>query len=297
MNIPMAYDVVPTEQIANGVVVNQGRNGYGMQSVVVGSNLRHGTMARDHLDQPLLLSDQEAQWQQEMAHEGIGHLPVSWYRQTPTQAVWGAYGLINRIISALVNFGINVGLGYAILHNNDEVGLWQKPSEWGEKPYASAAWSDLFITTFCIAFFTTILSTKGIRNAMKSGQIVPVEHELLKGGCYRCTPVNMFGTCTRSLMLSLWACVTLGIAVNCILEVVCLAGGLHGHGSQCSMEAHVYIYVKAAYSVVAAWIIYPFVLLMTLNTHTLPPLDLTFFAQNQRERFEKEQREKQPEPM
>lgn len=297
MNIPMAYDVVPTDQhIANGVVVNQGR-GYGMQSVVVGSNMRQDTQVGGALDQPLLLSDQEAQWQQEMAQEGIGHLPVNWYRQTPTQAVWGAYGLINRIISALVNFGINVGLGYAILHDNDEVGLWQKPSDAGEKPYKSAAWSDLFITTFCIAFLTCVISTKGIRSAMKSGQVVPVEHELLKHGCYRCVPVNMFGTCSRSLMLGLWACATLGIGINILLEIVCLSGGLHGSGSQCSMDAHVYIYVKAVYAVVAAWFIYPLVLLMTLNTHTLPPLDLTLFQQNQRDRFEKEQREKQPEPL
>jgi hypothetical protein len=106
MNIPMAYDVVPSDaphQPQHGVMVNRVAYGSHLTSVVVGSNLRsdqtHG------LDQPLLLSDQEATWAQEMAQEGIGHLPVSWYRQTPKQAVWGAYGLINRILSALVNFG------------------------------------------------------------------------------------------------------------------------------------------------------------------------------------------------
>jgi hypothetical protein len=144
-----------------------------------------------------------------------------------------------------------------------------------------------------------LISTGGIRKAMKSGQTVPVDAELLQTGCWRCIPVGILGTCSRSLSLGLWACVLICTPMIGLLELICLGGHFHGSGSQCSMEKVTYIYVKGAYSLVVAFLLYPLVLLMTLNTATLPPLDLTFFAQNQREKWEKEQREKalQPEPM
>lgn len=88
-----------------------------------------------------------------------------------------------------------------------------------------------------------------------------------------------------------------GLPFVFFLEVICASGGMHASGSECSMEKVTYIYIKAAYATVVAWIIYPYVLLMTLSTRTLPPLDLTFFMLNQKERFEKQQREKAPEPM
>jgi len=175
--------------------------------------------------------------------------------------------------------------------------LWHEPDH-GDNPYKSAAFSDLLATTFLIAFFTVALSTKGIRDAMKAGYVVPVDREMLQTGFYRCVPsVNMLGTCSRSLTFGLWATAVLGLPFLVLLEVVCAAGGMHDSGDQCSMEKTAYIYVKGAYAAVVAFIIYPFVLLMTLNTATLPPLDLTFFVQNQREKWDKEQLAKAPEPM
>lgn len=109
MNIPMAYDSLPTDPRMDGSsgALNPAYGSH-MTSVVVGSNLRDSNTNQDMTGQlaaPLLLNDQEAAWAHEMSNEGIGHLPVKWYRQTPHSAVWGPYGLINRIISALVNFG------------------------------------------------------------------------------------------------------------------------------------------------------------------------------------------------
>jgi len=235
-------------------------------------------------------SEMEARWKEEMAEQGIGHLPVEWYRQTPGRAIKSGYGIANIIISALINFGINTGLGYAILHNNDQVGLWHEPDV-GEHPYKSAAWSDLILTTICIAYFTCLLSTKGIRDAMKKGLTVPVENEALRRGCFRFSPIRMLGTCTRSILLSAWACVVICIPFIILLEIVCVSGGMTGGQEECAMQVHTYIYLKATYSMVCAAIVYPFVLLATLNTETLPPLDLTFFATNQKERWDKKMRE------
>lgn len=192
--------------------------------------------------------------------------------------------------------GLNVGIGYAVLHNNDEVGLWVEPHV-GHKPYKSAAWSDLLITTFLITWLTSLTSTGGIRKAMKQGQTVPVDPQLLRGGLWRCVPVNLLGTCTRSLLLAIWAVLVLGGACISLFAIVCAGGGMHGSHSQCSMNATAYIYVKAAYAAIVAWTIYPLVLLQTLNVATLPPLDLTFFNINQRERWEKKQKEAKPEPL
>lgn len=131
---------------------------------------------------------------------------------------------------------------------------------------------------------------------MKKGQTVPVDQELLKGGYWRCVPVSVLGTCSRSFVLSLWGMLFICSPFIAILEIVCVSGGMHGMHSQCSMEKVSYIYLKAAYATVVAFTIYPIVLLMTLNTATLPPLDLTFFAQNQKEKWEKEQRDKAMQP-
>lgn len=103
MNIPMAYDVVPAESSlppssSNGAV---NRPAYASSSGETVAVLAESST----LDQPLLLNSLEQQWSSEMAAEGMAHLPLSWYRQTPKQAVWGPYGVINRTISMLINFG------------------------------------------------------------------------------------------------------------------------------------------------------------------------------------------------
>ena len=192
--------------------------------------------------------------------------------------------------------GINVGLGYAILKGNDQVGLWKEPTL-GDHPYKSAAIGDFYITTLFICFLTTLFSTGGIRSAMKKGQVVPVDEALLRGGVWRCMPVNILGTLSRSLLLSAWGCLFVCTPFLAGMEIVCAAGGMNGSGSDCSMGQEAYIYLKAVFAMILAFIIYPIVLLMTLNTHTLPPLDLTFFVQNQREKWDKQQREKAPEPL
>jgi hypothetical protein len=88
MNIPMAYEVAPTGHTV--AAVNHPP-----------SNARaHG----DH-HSPLLLTDAEHAWSIEMASEGIAHLPVSWYRQTPHQAVFSSYGIASAIMGGLINFG------------------------------------------------------------------------------------------------------------------------------------------------------------------------------------------------
>lgn len=186
--------------------------------------------------------------------------------------------------------GINVGLGYAVLHSYDEVGLWKEPPM-GSDPYPSAAFTDLILTTILIAFLTSLISTKGIREAMKKGQTVPVENAALKRGQYKCMPVRLHGTCTRSFFLAAWACVFVCFPAIAIMEIVCVAGGMHGAHATCSMEKTTYIYVKAAFAGVCAWMIYPVLLLGVLNVETLPPLDLTFFVQNQKERWQKQQQE------
>ena len=167
----------------------------------------------------------------------------------------------------------------------------------GDNPYKSAAFSDLLITCFLITFFTCLLSTGGIRKAMKDGQTIPVDNEALEVGCWAYTPVRMLGTCTRSLMLGLWSVLAVGIPMVILLEIICAGGGMHGETSQCSMAAHPYIYIKATFSFVVAWIIYPLVLLCTLNTKTLPPLELTFFYENQKQRWEEKQRKADPPPL
>lgn len=301
MNIPMAYDVVPADGGAPNGSVNPGAlrspaSDSTASVLVAGSSAAQTAGLDDSMDQPLLLSSLEQQWSAEMAAEGLAHLPLSWFRQTPKQAVWGAYGVINRVIGFIINFGLNVGIGYAVLSDNDEIGLWQKPDA-GEKPSGSAAWADLLITTFLITWLTSLISTNGIRKAMKQGQTVPVDRELLQGGWWRCVPVNLLGTCSRSLLLALWAVAVLGSAVILLFEIVCVSGGMHGSGAQCSMNARAFIFVKATYAGLVAWTVYPLILLQTLNTATLPPLDLTFFAINQKERWEKRQRDSQPEPL
>ena len=191
---------------------------------------------------------------------------------------------------------MNAGIGYAVLHNNDEVGLWQEPQK-GDHPYKSAAFSDLIVTTFLISFLTCLISTPGIRAAMKKGQTVPVENHAMEGGLWYCTPVRLLGTCTRSLMLSLWALLFVYAPFLALLQIICAAGGMNGTGSQCSFEVHTYIWVKAFFAVVVAGIVYPLVLLATLNVRTLPPLDLTFFVDNQKQKWEEQQRQAVPQPL
>src|SRR5689334_14662664 len=124
MNIPMAYDVVPSSpsSSSNGVIVNQhaprSSHAYGSVATIAhggsgaimsspASVMVDGVIAYPHgsdsgLSAPLLRSELEQVWAAEMSAEGLGGLPIDWYRQTPQQAIWGFYGVINRIISALV---------------------------------------------------------------------------------------------------------------------------------------------------------------------------------------------------
>lgn len=152
MNIPLAYDVVPTsdsvasspttatvngthahsqpqqqqyEQYNSTAMRSFTNNGNGYSHSVMtlppsGYSNGSSTTVAVHVgadtsgyDAPLLPSAQEQAWRQEMEIEGIGHLPTNWYRQTPHQAVWSAYGVINRIISMLVNFGASTAAATA----------------------------------------------------------------------------------------------------------------------------------------------------------------------------------------
>lgn len=111
MNIPMAYDVLPQDGSNHGpVVVHTHGSRNSNYAATAGAQSTNSTNvliggASDGVQNPLLLSEQEQMWQAEMAEQGIGHLPVSWYRQTPHQAVWGLYGVLNRVICGLINFG------------------------------------------------------------------------------------------------------------------------------------------------------------------------------------------------
>lgn len=130
MNIPMAYDVLPQDGSNQGPVVvhtHGSRNSHyaatttGAGGAGVYTNSTNTTVAgSDGVSNPLLMSEQEQMWQSEMAEQGIGHLPVSWYRQTPQQAIWSLYGVLNRVICGLVNFGQkggnNEGMARVVAH-------------------------------------------------------------------------------------------------------------------------------------------------------------------------------------
>jgi len=283
-HIPMAYDAPGAGR--NGVVGTGG-------SALAADGAYSTIAAHEGVEQSLLLPEHEQAWAAEMAAEGAGHLPISWYRQTPRQALLSTYGVANTIVNGLLNLGINAGLGYAVLKGKDVVGLWQEPNH-GEHPYKSAAFSDLLITTVLITFLTSVISTPGIRTAMKKGQVVPVDGNLLHGGCLSCSPVRMLGTCTRSLLLALWALLVLCVPFIIILSIVCSTGRMTGSGSQCSMPQHDYIWLKAVYSMVVAMSIYPFVMLSAVNTRTAPPLDLSLFLDNQKQRWEDEKKKENP---
>jgi hypothetical protein len=192
--------------------------------------------------------------------------------------------------------GINTGLGYAVLKGKDTVGLWQEP-EAGNDPYKSAAFSDLLATTLLITWLSTVIATPGIRKAMKEGKTVPVEGTMLRGGCLTISPVRMLGTCTRSLLLSLWATVVIAIPFILLMTIVCAGGGMHGEGSQCYMPQVDYIWLKGVYAGFVAMLVYPFILLSAINTQTIPQLDLTLFLDAQKERWAQQQRNKDPAPL
>lgn len=107
MNIPRAYDALPSQQQQQQQGSGAVTNGHGPSGAAAYGSHLSSLVAVDSGDahQSLLLNEQEAQWQQEMAQEGIGHLPVSWYRQTPRQALTSLYGVANIIVSMAVNFG------------------------------------------------------------------------------------------------------------------------------------------------------------------------------------------------
>jgi hypothetical protein len=189
--------------------------------------------------------------------------------------------------------GFNAGIGYLALHGDDEVGLWQTPTEatGSLHPYKTAAYVELLITAFAITFFTVLISTPLLRKALKEGKTVPVEDAALRGGLWRCVPVRMLGTFTRAILLALWATATIGSIAIALLQATCALNGMHNQGAECSMSALVYIWLKATFAFFVAFAINPLLLLATVNVATLPPLELTFFVQNQKARWEKQERE------
>lgn len=218
--------------------------------------------------------------QAEMNELGLGHLPLAAYRQTPKQACCSAYAIINQVLSGLINFGINIGFGYALLKGKDYAGIWGNPGT--PDAYGSYIYGDLLITSFLIIFISSCLSTGGIRDAMKKGIVIPVEDSLLRYGIWKFFPLRVRGTCSRSFLLAIEATVILVGITLAGLAITCAAGGLHGHRDSCAMPAFNYIYIKAFWAGLIASITYPLILLATINRATLPPLDYDVFVNNQR---------------
>lgn len=166
------------------------------------------------------------------------------------------------------------------------VGLWNTPDR--EDAYETGPiWTDLFITTFCIAFFTALISPKGVRDSVKKGQQIPVPDEELAKGVWAYFPLRVRSFCVRSLVIALEAMVLLGGLTLLLLVVSCESGLLEtdpdtDNSATCQMTVNGFIAFKSMWAGVVGGLVMPFVYLGALNRKHLPEEVYENFVQHVR---------------
>jgi len=174
--------------------------------------------------------------------------------------------IVNTILSGLVNFGLNGGLGFLIYRDNDAIGVWSTPDS--EKPVSTSMTVDLWMTSLFVVFFTTLLNTGPIRKEIKKGTITPLNEEELQHGVWRFFPFWVTNPAVRSLLFALELMLFYFGATLLLLATLCAAQVM---GKVCYINKTDYCWFKGAWTMVLAMIAYPLGYLGSINRANLSP--------------------------
>lgn len=174
------------------------------------------------------------------------------------------YAVVNAIIGAVFNLGINVGFAYWLVHG--DVGLFKPPPH---RPnghrYKQPAYVDLVITAVLISFLSTLISTVFINADVKKGKVSRADTRIGPKDAwpwhyYRLYP-RFKGVFARSVAFAIVASVTLYGAWIGVWAAICKAGD-----RDCLLERHTFVWVKGFFAGVFYIIFYPAILLTALDS-------------------------------
>jgi len=187
------------------------------------------------------------------------------FRNSPGDALVTFYARVNLVVTAIVNWGLNVGFGFGLLHSYDRIGLWSKTNT----PNADSTpiWEDLLFTALILIFLSSMLLAPGVRKEISKGIIIPVANSDLKRGIWRLFPLTISSAWLRaSIFAGQFAILVWGPTVG-VFYALCQTGHM---GDDCSMDVKTFCWFKGAWAGVLAACAYPFLLLASLNRAHVP---------------------------
>lgn len=156
------------------------------------------------------------------------------------------YLLLNQLLPAvLINFLINLGLGWLFFHTFSQVHLWQALS-FTVLPTSIAI--DLLPTTFFLVFFTSLIVSRQVYRLVRNGQVEPISC-----ACYLCR----IGP-PRNPVTSFRLAVSITLAVVPATVLVFHWNNIH------TLPLWHFITFKSLYAAALAALFTPFVVLTTM---------------------------------
>jgi len=182
-------------------------------------------------------------------------------------ALINGFVLFNVILSGIINFGLNGGIGFGVYKNNDAIGLWEEPST--ESPVKNSMTIDLCLTCFFVVFFTALF-TSGVKNEIKKGTVLPISENYLRKGIWRLFPLHVRSLGYRSLFLALQLTVLYFGFTLLLFSSICAAGSMGGDGKVCQMSKINYCVFKGFWALIIAMLAWPLGYLGCINRTNLP---------------------------
>jgi hypothetical protein len=242
---------------------------------------------------------EEMRWRSELDQHGhsFRDMPVHWYRHTPKQALLSKIGIINLILAPLINFGVNVAMIYAFNAGKSYVGLYNKnyiPSDADINDYDSTGGPlllSIYLMCFLTPFVNTILSTAGLRDALRKGELIPVDAECLNKGVWRLFPLHVKGTFKRSLAFGMYSAIIFGTVILIIYSFFCGIGAMYGSGSTCASSKTASAFIFPLFAAIVAEIMFIPFFLSSINSGSLPSLEHTLFMSGQESRWNQKRKD------
>ncbi len=214
---------------------------------------------------------------------------------SPREALRSRFFVLNEIVSIIVNVFLNAGIGYGTLKQWDNIGLWEQPNT--ENPAPTGYAVDLVNTGFLVVWFTSLLATPGVRNAVRRGNATPVKPDSLERGIYRWFPCRVENVWARATLMALLFEFIFIAPSLVILGLACRFGWMSGaNGDEVCQFSKVapsfraaawshavqvnFVWFKGLWCGLLAGFAYPFLMLGAMNRNVIPEFIYDSFLEN-----------------